>query len=89
MCLCVWGFAVPSLQEDFLRQKIKVDNKTGNLGERVKVSAEGAKINVVAEVRKGFFDHLIKYKELEVDIVLYLYFVIHASISISIHYLFL
>lgn len=46
------GLGVPfsTLQEKFLHDKIKVDNKTGNLGERVKITAEGAKIVVSAEV---------------------------------------
>lgn len=36
--------------EEFFANKIKVNNKTGNLGEKIKVTREKAKISVTAEM---------------------------------------
>uniref|UniRef100_A0A7S1M8Y2 Large ribosomal subunit protein eL22 n=1 Tax=Alexandrium catenella TaxID=2925 RepID=A0A7S1M8Y2_ALECA len=45
--------------EKFLNNRIKVDGKTGNLGEKVSVSREKAKINVSAEA--PFSKRYLKY----------------------------
>ena len=45
--------------ETFLTQKIKVDNKTGNLGSSVTVSAE--KENIVVEAKIAFSKRYLKY----------------------------
>merc|ERR1740129_2572985 len=45
--------------ETFFMDRIKVNNKTGNLGEKVKVTREKAKINVAAEL--PFSKRYLKY----------------------------
>eukprot|EP00929_Paragymnodinium_shiwhaense_P023638 TRINITY_DN1475_c0_g2_i1.p2 TRINITY_DN1475_c0_g2~~TRINITY_DN1475_c0_g2_i1.p2 ORF type:complete len:124 (+),score=67.60 TRINITY_DN1475_c0_g2_i1:82-453(+) len=45
--------------EKFLKDRIKVDGKTGNLGEKVKVSKDKAKIQVTAEA--PFSKRYLKY----------------------------
>jgi len=45
--------------EKYLKERIKVDGKTGNLGERVVVSREKAKIHISAEA--PFSKRYIKY----------------------------
>jgi len=45
--------------EEFFVNRIKVNNKTGNLGEKVKVSREKSKINVTAEL--PFSKRYLKY----------------------------
>ena len=45
--------------ESFLTQKIKVDNKTGNLGSAVTVSAD--KDNLVVEAKIAFSKRYLKY----------------------------
>eukprot|EP00040_Diaphanoeca_grandis_P038143 m.255872 g.255872 ORF g.255872 m.255872 type:complete len:120 (+) comp33960_c0_seq1:113-472(+) len=45
--------------EDFLKTRIKVEGKTGNLGERVEVKSDGAKIMVSAQA--PFSKRYLKY----------------------------
>eukprot|EP00928_Gymnodinium_smaydae_P078706 TRINITY_DN627_c0_g4_i1.p2 TRINITY_DN627_c0_g4~~TRINITY_DN627_c0_g4_i1.p2 ORF type:complete len:124 (+),score=56.70 TRINITY_DN627_c0_g4_i1:160-531(+) len=45
--------------EKFLKERIKVDGKTGNLGEKITVSREKAKIHVSAEA--PFSKRYLKY----------------------------
>eukprot|EP00928_Gymnodinium_smaydae_P078707 TRINITY_DN627_c0_g5_i1.p2 TRINITY_DN627_c0_g5~~TRINITY_DN627_c0_g5_i1.p2 ORF type:complete len:145 (+),score=46.32 TRINITY_DN627_c0_g5_i1:65-436(+) len=45
--------------EKFLRERIKVDGKIGNLGEKITVSREKAKVNITAEA--PFSKRYIKY----------------------------
>merc|ERR1712096_492006 len=45
--------------EAFFNQRIKVNNKTGNLGDKVRVSREKSKITVVAE--SPFSKRYLKY----------------------------
>jgi len=45
--------------ETFFMDRIKVNNKTGNLGEKVKVTREKSKINVAAEL--PFSKRYLKY----------------------------
>merc|ERR1712226_946859 len=49
----------PKDLEKFLKERIKVEGKTGNLGEKVKVSREKAKILVTAEA--PFSKRYLKY----------------------------
>mmetsp|Transcript_51192 Transcript_51192/g.143171 ORF Transcript_51192/g.143171 Transcript_51192/m.143171 type:complete len:124 (+) Transcript_51192:65-436(+) len=49
----------PADLEKYLKERIKVDGKTGNLGERVVVSREKAKIHISAEA--PFSKRYIKY----------------------------
>mmetsp|Transcript_51191 Transcript_51191/g.143170 ORF Transcript_51191/g.143170 Transcript_51191/m.143170 type:complete len:124 (+) Transcript_51191:65-436(+) len=49
----------PADLEKYLKERIKVDGKTGNLGERVIVSREKAKIHISAEA--PFSKRYIKY----------------------------
>eukprot|EP00401_Gymnodinium_catenatum_P082238 CAMPEP_0117508136 /NCGR_PEP_ID=MMETSP0784-20121206/26791_1 /TAXON_ID=39447 /ORGANISM="" /LENGTH=123 /DNA_ID=CAMNT_0005303677 /DNA_START=77 /DNA_END=448 /DNA_ORIENTATION=+ len=49
----------PADLEKYFKERIKVDGKTGNLGERVVVSREKAKINISAEA--PFSKRYIKY----------------------------
>merc|ERR1712232_252907 len=49
----------PADLEKFLKERIKVDNKTGNLGDKVQVSRERAKIHVSAEA--PFSKRYLKY----------------------------
>ena len=45
--------------EDFLRKKIKVNNKTGNLGENITVSAEGSRVVISSSL--PFAKRYLKY----------------------------
>eukprot|EP00929_Paragymnodinium_shiwhaense_P029881 TRINITY_DN1703_c0_g1_i4.p2 TRINITY_DN1703_c0_g1~~TRINITY_DN1703_c0_g1_i4.p2 ORF type:complete len:124 (+),score=71.06 TRINITY_DN1703_c0_g1_i4:73-444(+) len=45
--------------EKYLKERIKVDGKTGNLGEKVKISREKAKLQVAAEA--PFSKRYLKY----------------------------
>ena len=49
-------------QEQFFRDRIKVDNKTGNLGESIKVSKEKARVIVESSVpmSKRYLKYLTK-----------------------------
>merc|ERR1719478_1299504 len=49
----------PSGLEKFFQDRIKVDGKTGNLGDRVQIGREKAKINVSAEA--PFSKRYLKY----------------------------
>eukprot|EP00392_Amoebophrya_sp_AT5.2_P009975 g10006.t1 len=49
----------PSGLEQFFQDRIKVNNKTGNLGDKVKVSREKSKISVAAEL--PFSKRYLKY----------------------------
>merc|ERR1712183_553649 len=49
----------PADLEKLLKERIKVDNKTGNLGDKVQVSRERAKIHVSAEA--PFSKRYLKY----------------------------
>eukprot|EP00928_Gymnodinium_smaydae_P059772 TRINITY_DN431_c0_g1_i1.p1 TRINITY_DN431_c0_g1~~TRINITY_DN431_c0_g1_i1.p1 ORF type:complete len:145 (+),score=53.13 TRINITY_DN431_c0_g1_i1:65-436(+) len=49
----------PADLEKFLKERIKVDGKTGNLGEKVTISREKAKIHVTAEA--PFSKRYLKY----------------------------
>merc|ERR1719379_3366780 len=49
----------PAGLEKFFNDRIKVNNKTGNLGEKVKISREKSKISVLAEL--PFSKRYLKY----------------------------
>merc|ERR1712166_1318159 len=49
----------PADLEKFLKERIKVNGKTGNLGDKIQVSREKAKINVSAEA--PFSKRYLKY----------------------------
>jgi large subunit ribosomal protein L22e len=53
---------VLNLQEKFLTESIKVDNKKGNLGESVKISRDGSSVTITSSVHfaKRYFKYLLK-----------------------------
>eukprot|EP00164_Ancoracysta_twista_P000740 GFYU01000974.1.p1 GENE.GFYU01000974.1~~GFYU01000974.1.p1 ORF type:complete len:121 (+),score=56.40 GFYU01000974.1:80-442(+) len=53
------GLIDPALFEKFLAERIKVNGKTGNLGDSVALSRDKAKINVAAEA--PFSKRYLKY----------------------------